>query len=136
MLNDINEKPEIIAKALGVSLSTVYRWSSQDKAPKTAKMAVYWITRWGQSEIDAEMWNTAQAYRGLAESLQREIALLKEQIASMGRIGQYGCANDPGPHIKRRFGLDCAEPVRGMARVDLATISQDKPTQQVYQAKR
>lgn len=136
MIEDIGQRPETIAKALGVSVSTVYRWKAENEAPRTAQLALFWLTSWGLSTLDAELVNTANLYRGLAACLQEESEALREQIAGMGKIGDYGCANDPGPHIMRRFSLDCAEPVRGLEMVDLAAISQDTPKQQVYQAKR
>jgi hypothetical protein len=49
-----NPTPESVAKALGVSASTVRRWK-RTTAPRTALLALWWLSRWGQSAWDCEM---------------------------------------------------------------------------------
>lgn len=95
MIRDLSATPEQIAKALHVNPSTVYRWISQDKAPRPASLALYWMTRWGQSELDAEMWNRANVYEGMAKALEREMWLMQEAVLKLGQIGEFGSANDP-----------------------------------------
>lgn len=46
--------PVSVAKALDVSPSTVRRWK-RTRAPKTALLALWWLSRWGQSAWDCEM---------------------------------------------------------------------------------
>lgn len=136
MLADIQATPAQTAKALGVSVSTVYRWAATNRAPRIARLAIYWCTRWGQSDIDAELWNRAQTYQGFAECLSREISTLIDHIEDLGKIGDYGSANDPAPHIGRRFSLDGAETFRAVQGLELATISHDTQRPKVLQAKR
>lgn len=95
MIRDLSATPEQIAKALHVNPSTVYRWISQDNVPRPACLALYWMTRWGQSEIDAEWWNRANIYEGLAKALERELYNVQKSILKLGAIGEFGSANDP-----------------------------------------
>ena len=95
MLRDLSATPEQIAKALHVNQSTVYRWITADKAPRPAMLALYWMTRWGQSEIDAELWNRASVYEGLAKALELELYKLQSSMVHLGQIGDFGSANDP-----------------------------------------
>lgn len=95
MIRDMSATPAQVAKALDVNLSTVYRWLATGKAPRGHMLALYWMTRWGQSEIDAEMWNRANVYEGFAKALERELRELQESILHLGQIGDFGSANDP-----------------------------------------
>ena len=124
MIRDLNATPREVAKALDVGESTVYRWLSIGIAPKPAMLALFWLTRWGESQIDVELWNRANVYQGLASALERKMWDLLEDIDRLGKIGDYGSANDPVSRLTRRYGLDGAgtfEPVEG---TPLATINQ------------
>ena len=54
MLHDLgNPHPARIAKVLGVSVRTVYRWKLEAQmecrpSAKAAALALFWLTRWGQ----------------------------------------------------------------------------------------
>jgi len=76
--------PELIARALGVGRSTVYRWNSAGHAPRAASLAVFWLTRWGRSEIDARATNDALMALQLARSLADDLAALRGQPARQG----------------------------------------------------
>lgn len=91
--------PEILAKFLGVSLSTVYRWLGGQEPPRPAMLAMYWITKWGLSELDAELYNRAQVYQGLADANAREIRKLHEVIKRISSLGSFGAANDPTTYV-------------------------------------
>lgn len=74
LLRDIGTPgSERVAKALGVSESTVRRWK-RSSAPKTALLALWWLTRWGHSAWDAEMANRTRLALDLAEALQLQLA--------------------------------------------------------------
>lgn len=73
ILDDLGNPPAPrIAKALGVGKSTVYHWKKTGSAPRIACLALYWLTRWGRSEVDARATNDATAAVGLARSLLQE----------------------------------------------------------------
>lgn len=99
MLEDLSATPVDIAKAMRVNQSTVYRWIKQNNAPWPVMLSLYWMTRWGLSEIDAELLNRANTHQGYAESLKRAMTKLEAQMQHLSHIGQYGSANDPLPSI-------------------------------------
>ncbi len=122
MISDISATPAQLADALHVDKSTVYRWLSVGQAPRCAELAIYWLTRWGKSEIDAEMWNAASVYRGFAYALERENMQLREDVARLGQLGDYGSANDPVRGLTVRYGLDGANHDGARMISDLAAI--------------
>lgn len=122
MIRDISATPAQLADALHLDKSTIYRWISVGQAPRTAELAIYWLTRWGQSDIDAELWNAANVYRGFAYALEREVTQLRDDIARLGQLGDYGSANDPVGGIHRRYGLDGASTDQALITSDLAAI--------------
>ena len=109
MLDDIGRpSARALAKALGISERTVYRWMvSGDDVPRLALAAVFWLTRWGQSVIEAQAVNTARDMAGLVSALRTEndalAARCERLLALSGGFGAANCPlwNDPGP---RRAG--------------------------------
>lgn len=91
--------PQVLAKYLGVSLSTVYRWMAGVEPPRPALLAMYWISQWGLSELDAELFNRAQLLQGLADARAREVRKLHEVIARLSSLGSFGAANDPTTYV-------------------------------------
>lgn len=84
-----------LARHLGISERTVKRYQEQDQAPRLVMLALFWETRWGQSVLDAEIFNRDQVQRGLVGALQRENAQLRATVARLVAAGDYGAANDP-----------------------------------------
>ena len=81
ILDDLNRpSPERLAKALGVSARTVYRWNTKGAAPRSACMALFWLTRWGRSELDAKATNDAMLLGELLRSLRDERNTLHHQV--------------------------------------------------------
>lgn len=72
-----------IARVLGVGLSTVYRWNAAGRAPRVACLALFWLTRWGRSEIDTRATNDAILAVSLARSLTEDRQRLREQLADL-----------------------------------------------------
>ncbi len=82
ILDDLGRPPaHRIAKTLGIGLSTVYRWNKEGHAPKMACLALFWLTRWGRSEVDCRATNDAMTAVSLARSLGEERAALRGQLA-------------------------------------------------------
>lgn len=127
MIRDLSATPDQIATALDVNRSTVYLWLRTGKAPRAAMLALYWMTRWGLSEIDAELYNAAQVYRGLAQALERELWQVTQHIQKLGQLGEFGSANDPVSGLRTRFGLDGAATFQQIEGDTLATRSQAGP---------
>ena len=73
MVHDLGSpKPAQLARALGVTERTVYRWLADDHAPFPTMLALFWITQWGAQWLDVDLFNRANTYQALAEALQRE----------------------------------------------------------------
>lgn len=84
-----------IARTLGVSQRSVYRWNRQGSAPRMACLALFWLTRWGVSRVDAQAVNDARTACGMLACLQQENAQLRQAVAHLQTLGQYGSANSP-----------------------------------------
>jgi hypothetical protein len=96
LLEDLGRPPAPrIAKALGLGVRTVHRYNAQGSAPRVVCLALFWLTRWGRSSVNAQAINDAVMAVQLAESLQREAKLLRQRIARLEAIGDYGSANAP-----------------------------------------
>lgn len=118
-----------IGRQVGLSARTVARYAANDEAPRVVCLALFWETRWGQSVIEAEVFNRDQVQRGLIGALQAENAQLRATVARLVALvdsGDYGAANGPlfDPPIR---GADCqrapapgAMPRAGSARRPVA----------------
>lgn len=113
MVADIgNPAPAELAKALGVSTRTVRGWLQEDAAaPRCALLSIFWLTRWGMSQVDCETHNLARMHAGMAALAQQqlkeaqaqhaaEVAELEAKLQRLGRIGDFGAANDPAPEVR------------------------------------
>ena len=98
-----------LALHLGVSERTVWRWMQSGKAPRPAHLALFWVSSWGISLIDAEAEWAARLHRQLADALRRERDQLAAKLATLGQIGEFGSANDPVPEAPTKpLGADTA----------------------------
>jgi len=97
ILDDLGDPPaKRVAKVLAVSERSVYRWRADGHAPKAAAMALFWLTRWGRSQIDAQACNDARVASGLAQALTVENAQLKAQLRQVLALQTpTGAANSP-----------------------------------------
>lgn len=96
ILEDLgNPHPRQVAKVLGVGTRTVYRWNRAGQAPRSAALALFWLTRWGRSSVHAQAVNDAMTAVGLVDSLQREIRVLRVQLDHVLALADTGAANRP-----------------------------------------
>lgn len=100
MMEDLSATPAEISRVLGVSLSTVYRWLAVGNTPRPHLLALYWVTRWGLSELDAELHNRANLYETLSQSLTQQVRQMERDLSKLGKIGDYGSANDPHTGVR------------------------------------
>lgn len=78
MLDDLgNPHPATLANHLGVDERTARRWQKAGDAPRPVLIALYWLTRWGRSALDAELTNRAATLAHLSECQSRELSLLR-----------------------------------------------------------
>ncbi|MBX3601167.1 MAG: hypothetical protein KF863_11115 [Rubrivivax sp.] len=84
ILHDLGNPPaHRVAQALGVGRSTVYRWSANGGGPRIACLALFWLTRWGRSAVDAQATNDAQMAVQLARALAEERDRLRLQLDAL-----------------------------------------------------
>lgn len=89
-----------LAKVLGVGVSTVHRWNSTGRVPRSAQLALFWLTRWGRHSVHSQAINDALVACGYVESLRAEVRRLERNIQHMAALSS-GAANDPLPIIRR-----------------------------------
>jgi len=83
-----NPPPERIAKALHVGRSTAYRWQAAGGGPRIACLALFWLTRWGRSEVDSQAVNDATMAVQLAGALKAERDELRMALADAERANR------------------------------------------------
>jgi hypothetical protein len=98
-----NPSASAVALALGVTARTVQRWQSADEAPRVALLALFWLTRWGQSAVNCQAVNDARMLAQRADVLHGQNVALRVELARLLRLGRFDCANDvttlAGPHL-------------------------------------
>lgn len=121
ILDDLGRpSAERIARALDVGVSTVYRWNSARSAPRMACLALFWLTRWGRSEIDCRATNDAMMAVGLARSLHQERAGLR------GRTVQLAAERDRLRALLERALFSAGQP-HGIGTSALPTHTDTAP---------
>ncbi len=101
ILDDLgNPPPGRVARVLGISKRSVYRYSQLGYAPRVVNLALFWLTSWGRASVHAQATNDAQVAVGLVNALRSDIVRLEGQVRHLSQLS-YGAANDPlirGPH--------------------------------------
>lgn len=109
MLADLgNPNVRQLGRALGVSPTTAARWIKAGHAPRPAMLALFWLTRWGVSQIHCQAHNDAlqQAqiaanYLSQLKEAGAQLMVAQAKLDHLGRIGDFGAANDPMPNVRR-----------------------------------
>lgn len=109
ILEDLGHPPaERIARVLGVSRATVYRWNAAGRGPRVAALALFWLTRWGRSAVHTQATNDAllavalarsqgeerQQLRGQVEDLERSLRQIRHQLGRGSAAIEAGCHTD------------------------------------------
>jgi len=95
ILDDLGRPPaRRIARVLGVGVRTVYRWNHRGAAPRSAQLALYWLTSWGRMSVHAQATNDAMVACGYVDSLRRDVARLEANVRYLSSLAN-GAANDP-----------------------------------------
>jgi hypothetical protein len=111
LLDDLGRpRTESIARALGVSPSTARRWVAAGNAPRSALLALFWLTRWGHSAVDADCFNDGQAARVGVDLVTAELATTKAQLVAALALNpgleRRGVADDERHHDSRHDAQD------------------------------
>lgn len=91
MLDDIAKPDKEVARWLGISVETLRRYKRNEQAPRPVMHALFFQTKWGLGQFDAEMHNSLMyANAEIAElrkkcrELERIIERLEQEAASSG----------------------------------------------------
>lgn len=76
-----NPNAKALAKYLGVNERTIYVWKAKNLAPKSALWALFWLSSYGQSAINCDLYNGFQMQTNLTKLLREENTTLR-QIAA------------------------------------------------------
>lgn len=94
-------RPTRVARVLGLSERTVRRYNRTGHAPRSVCLAVFWLTSWGHSAINAQAINDAQLAVSYLRALRERVTELEAQVDHLRSIGHFGAANEPGLHPPR-----------------------------------
>lgn len=84
-----------LGEALGVHPHTVERWRRHDRAPRPVMLALFWLTSWGQSELDCDLHNRATHAGAHLAAAVSEAERLRRELARVLAAGDFGSANRP-----------------------------------------
>jgi len=83
LIDDSHATPDQLAHYLDISPATFKRYIKSGGAPRAVHLALYWESRWGLSQNDADLYNLAQVHRQHAQSLQQHIGVMAGIIADL-----------------------------------------------------
>ncbi len=79
-LADLGAKPADVAKYLGVTERSVWRWMADGTAPRAVLVALWHITPAGQQAVALDHGNGAMYERGYVRSMEATTARLQMQL--------------------------------------------------------
>jgi hypothetical protein len=84
MLEDVgNPTAAHLGAFLGVSPRTVARWLARGHAPRPASLALFWLTRWGRSQVDCTAVNDARLWHAVAQAQTTRAAQLAAALDAL-----------------------------------------------------
>lgn len=96
MLADLGQpSTSHLGRALGVTERTARRWLAAGHAPRPAMLALFWVTRWGQSLALCEAEHSAALARAYAACLADENHALQADLGRVLALADTGAANVP-----------------------------------------
>lgn len=90
-----NPRAALVAKALDVTPRTVQRWIASDDAPLSCRLALFYVTRYGRSAVNAAAENDAQIFRTSHLIAQADAERRTRDVQRLLAAGDFGTANDP-----------------------------------------
>lgn len=95
ILEDLNHPDAVkVAKFLDVHPRTVHRWMREGRAPKPVIWALYWLTPQARAEIYHHEEYGSRLNAGLIRALKEQQQALKNEMARVLSLADFGCAND------------------------------------------
>lgn len=80
LVNDMPTGRANLAAHLGISMRSLQRYEADNQAPRAVMLAMFWESRWGASQADADLHNTAQVLCHQVAGLTRENAALRRRL--------------------------------------------------------
>lgn len=103
MMDDLCQPPPArVARVLGISIRSVYRYNATGHAPKPVCLAIFWLTRWGRSAVNTQAVNDATLMAGYVSALRSQVEGLESKVSHLLTIGDFGAANEPGELLVHR----------------------------------
>ena len=106
ILEDLgNPHPARVARVLGLGTRTVYRYNREGQAPRSVCLALFWLTRWGRSQVYSQAVHDCQVAVAYANAIERDLHETRAQLAHVLALSESGAANDPiqgGSHARIR----------------------------------
>lgn len=82
------------AQYLHESPRTVKRWIEKEQVPRSAVLALYWESRYGESQSNCDLVNEIRLYYGSVCTLTTQLNEANATIRALQRM-DYGTANQP-----------------------------------------
>lgn len=72
-----------LAAFLGVHPRTVARWLARGHAPRPVALALFWLTRWGRSQVECQAVNDARLFHAQAQAETARAARLAAALEAL-----------------------------------------------------
>lgn len=96
LLDDLGQpSPADLAAWLDVHPRTVLRWIKENHAPRASLLALFWLTRWGASELECAAINDAARLASMVDAMGAQVVALQRELARVVAAGDFGTANAP-----------------------------------------
>ncbi|MES2251123.1 MAG: hypothetical protein V4645_27870 [Pseudomonadota bacterium] len=89
------QRPEALARYLGITPRTLARWRARGAAPRTVELALYWESFYGIQHIETDAHNAACQSAAEAAAWKRECERLAGVVARLEADHDWGSANAP-----------------------------------------
>lgn len=87
--------PVDVARFLDVSERTVWRWLSDDCAPRAALLALWFVTQQGQYEVSVHVGNEARLLHGMVRTAKDSAQAAQSRLVKALALADCGSANAP-----------------------------------------
>lgn len=95
MLDDIAKPDKEVARWLGISVETLRRYKKAEQAPRAVMHALFFQTKWGLGQFDAEMHNSLMYANAEIAELRKRCQELEAVISKLEEEVKTGAANAP-----------------------------------------
>ena len=94
ILEDLGHPPvRRVARVLGLSERSVYRYTQAGDAPRVAMLALFWLTRWGRNAVHTQATNDALQACNYVQLLRADVVRLEGELAHVLALADTGAAN-------------------------------------------